>query len=180
MTLFCQQNKKPAGCWIGGLGERSERMTQQRRERLARRLTLDGAVQWHVLCYQVEPGRIRKKLQLPYGSPGGRGAGARAEAKYNAIGVAADVQCCGCGEQSYVASSQLSKIPRTLLSRHAHLKVQGCSPRGFGAHNSAWQPADLTAGSIQRYADPPPAPGAPPCSFDHCPPRTLYLQYSNK
>lgn len=82
-------------------------MTQQRRERLARRLTLDGAVQWHVLCYQVEPGRIRKSCSCRTGvlEEGGRVQGQRQSTMLSAL------QCCGCGEQSYVASSQLSKKP---------------------------------------------------------------------
>lgn len=42
-------------------------MTQQRRERLARRLTLDGAVQWRVLCYQIKSGRIRKSCSCRTG-----------------------------------------------------------------------------------------------------------------
>lgn len=67
MTLFCQQNKKKQNrldAGFGGLGERSERMTQQRREASS---ASDSGRGRTVACTMLSGqfGSDQEKLQLP-------------------------------------------------------------------------------------------------------------------
>lgn len=80
-------------------------MTQQRRERLARRLTLGRRVQRQVLCYQVDNRVGSGKAARPVRSPVGGGRVQGQSTMLSALQRRCSVAVCG--EQSYVASSQL-------------------------------------------------------------------------